>query len=398
MGKKAILSLVLIVCLISGVTGVFAEGGGQAITEVPDVKIVMDGVITPYEYVPINVNSRTMLPLRELLINLGVPNDSEHIVWNGQEKSVTIYKDGTRIYLKVDSKTAYVNDRPVEMDVAPVLYLKNEKVYIPLRFVSDNLGKKVVFDGSFHAVLIRDLAEYNKTRDILDKSQAAMKDIKKYRMTIDVKAGFKSEFVSMGMGINTTGEYDMNAKKMHQVMGMDFLGMDIKTETYYADSASYTHNPFTSIWEKETLTPYEYDENFSNAREIAMPEFSEPFYAGLAAVPGINAHETLLKGDVYLKELFDKALEEGDNQATESMEEMDLEKYYMEIVIDNTTNLMKSLKMNMSGMQMEDGTATSVNIDIVIAMSDFDGTFEVTVPREVLDNAEETFDDESGEF
>lgn len=399
MKRKLTLSLALvIICMMGGITGVFAQDG-PAVTEVPNVKIVMDGVITPYEFVPINVSSRTMLPLRELLINLGVPNDDEHIAWNGQEKSVTIYKGDTKIYLKVDSKTAYVNDQPMEMDVAPVHYLKNEKVYIPLKFVSDNLGKKVVWDGSSNAVLIRDTAEYNRVKDIFDKSQAAMKDIKKYRMTMDIKAGFKSEQMSMNMGVNATGEYDMTAKKLHLIMSMNFLGMDIKTETYYADNASYTHNPLTSGWEKETYTPFEYDENFSEQSDTVMPEASEPLYAGLVAIQGTDGDETILKGDVYFKELFDKAMEESENPSASPEQTMEFDKFYMEIVVDNQTNLIKSLKMSVVGTEIIEDAEMPITVDIGVALSDFNGAFEVTVPEEVLNSAEEiTADDEDDEY
>jgi hypothetical protein len=153
--KKIIASfLTAAFILLQSFGTVFAAGTASPILEVPNVKIVIDGKMSTYKDVPISVKSRTMLPLRELLVNLGVPNDEQHIIWNAAEKSVTFYKDSTKVYLKQGDLTAYVNDAPVKLDVAPVLYSKNSRTYIPARFVAQTLGKKVVWDGSTSAVII----------------------------------------------------------------------------------------------------------------------------------------------------------------------------------------------------------------------------------------------------
>lgn len=65
------------------------SSAGNSITERPDINIIIDGVKGTYTNTPIIVNGRTLLPLRELLTNLGVSNDDQHILWNGRENSVT---------------------------------------------------------------------------------------------------------------------------------------------------------------------------------------------------------------------------------------------------------------------------------------------------------------------
>ncbi len=57
-----------------------------------------------------------------------------------------------RIMLKVDSKTAYVNDQKVMLDAAPVIY-KN-RVMVPIRFISQSLGAQVEWDPIFKIVTI----------------------------------------------------------------------------------------------------------------------------------------------------------------------------------------------------------------------------------------------------
>jgi hypothetical protein len=99
------------------------------VIESPNVKIVIDGKTSKYSSAPIIINGRTLLPFREVLSNLGVQNDDQHIIWNSKDKSVTVTKDSVKIYLKIGSSTAYVNDNPVTIDVSPILH-KN-RTYIP---------------------------------------------------------------------------------------------------------------------------------------------------------------------------------------------------------------------------------------------------------------------------
>ena len=99
----------------------FATAAADEPVEIPDVRFVINGNPIVLSDVPIGLNSRTMLPLREVLVSLGVPNDDEHIMWNGEDKSVTVNYNDSRIYLKVDSKTAYINGNAIELDAAPSL-------------------------------------------------------------------------------------------------------------------------------------------------------------------------------------------------------------------------------------------------------------------------------------
>lgn len=59
------------------------------------------------------------------------------------------------------------------MDVVPVLYDKNWRTYIPARFVSEALDRKVVWDGGNRAVMISDEETYNEVFEILTKCEEA---------------------------------------------------------------------------------------------------------------------------------------------------------------------------------------------------------------------------------
>ncbi len=67
--------------------------------------------------------------------------------WFGATGEIIVTLQDTEIRLIVDSKRAVVNGKVVNMDVAPTIV--NGRTLVPLRFISENLGKQVKwFDDS----------------------------------------------------------------------------------------------------------------------------------------------------------------------------------------------------------------------------------------------------------
>ncbi len=126
------------------------------IAEVPNTKVIINGQNIVFDDVIISSKGRTLLPLRALLTSLGVQNDDDHIIWNSKEKSVTIIKDSTKVKLYSGRDTAYLNDVPIKLDVPPLIYSKNNRTYIPVRFVAQSLGKIVNWDDTTKSVFIDD--------------------------------------------------------------------------------------------------------------------------------------------------------------------------------------------------------------------------------------------------
>ncbi len=149
------LAVTLSILLVLSVFPVISRAD-DGITEVPGVKVSIDGRNITFSDVVISSKGKTLLPLSELLASLGVPNDNDHIIWNGTEKSVTIIKDSIKLKLIQGNDTAYINDIPVRLDVPPVGYSKNGKTYIPTRFVAQSLGKTVTWDDATKTVVIKD--------------------------------------------------------------------------------------------------------------------------------------------------------------------------------------------------------------------------------------------------
>lgn len=89
---------------------------------------------------PYAPHGTTLVPARAITEAFGFT-----VKWDGTTQEVLVTKDNTTIKLKIGSKTAYINGNAVEMlESAQII---NGKTVIPLRFISENMGYKVEWDG-----------------------------------------------------------------------------------------------------------------------------------------------------------------------------------------------------------------------------------------------------------
>lgn len=96
---------------------------------------------------PIILNSRTVLPIRAVIEHLG-----GSVSWIPNEKGINIVLGNNNIYLNLDSTLAYVNGEAKYLDVAPTSI--NSRTMMPVKFIMDNLGGTVIWDGNKGSVTI----------------------------------------------------------------------------------------------------------------------------------------------------------------------------------------------------------------------------------------------------
>lgn len=380
MKKHIFLCIVLAAVMMCFTASVWAAGNG--VSELPDVKIIIDGEIGTYKDIPITVSDRTLLPLREILTNLGVKNDNEHIIWNGKESSVTIIKDSQKIYLKIGSDKATVNGEEVVLDTKPVLY-KN-KTYIPVRFVAQSLGKKVIWDGGSKSVLIRDEAEFTRVQNLLKKMDNAMNATTSYQMDIDSSTAMKVDGVSTPIDYTLTSKFDSINKNMYMNMQMNILGTKLGAETYSVDNVEYSKDPGSDKWVRKELAEEESNEKFEeNSKENSFDP-SDVLSAGLKEIESENPDEILLKGEVLSEDLFEMATFE-DKKAISGYK---FDKFNVEISLDKNTYLLNKWTMTAT-YKLDAGSSHKINISIEVVFSDFNSDIQIEVPKEVLESAVE---------
>jgi hypothetical protein len=117
---------------------------GSTVYTVGGVEMTMD--VAPYIK-----NSRTYFPVRYVANALNITNDN--VVWDGAQRTVTIFKGNRIVQVTIGSTTMLVNGVPLTMDVAPEITA--ERTMLPIRFVAQGLGATVDFDAATQTVTLR---------------------------------------------------------------------------------------------------------------------------------------------------------------------------------------------------------------------------------------------------
>lgn len=105
---------------------------------------------------PIIRNGRTMLPIRFIAEALGAD-----VSWTEQTKTVSVKKFNFSISLFVGGFSAEVtkNGRVEKVELDSPSFIENGRTYLPVRFVSENLGAKVDWNGDTQTVTIENIRE-----------------------------------------------------------------------------------------------------------------------------------------------------------------------------------------------------------------------------------------------
>ncbi len=182
---KKLLMIVIFASLVLNTT--FAD---NTVYEKPDVKIIVEGESLQLDKeVPIIVNSRTLVPLRKLLVGLGVPDNTENIEWIGSKKQVKVSYNGVKIELSIDNENAYVNGKKQKLDSAPIIY--RDRTYLPARFVGEALGYTINWDQYTPAVLVTSNTNNEKITQIFNDMKAKLDNVRTYE-TFSQEEGWES--------------------------------------------------------------------------------------------------------------------------------------------------------------------------------------------------------------
>lgn len=112
------------------------------------ITVIIDGVIQNYDQPPVIENNKTLVPLRGVFEALGAKVD-----WNQHTKNITATKDSRMIELTIGSSKAYINGTLNVLDVSAKV--KNNRTFIPIRFIGEALGADVKWNDHTKTVYIQ---------------------------------------------------------------------------------------------------------------------------------------------------------------------------------------------------------------------------------------------------
>ncbi|MDI4649351.1 copper amine oxidase N-terminal domain-containing protein [Cohnella hashimotonis] len=140
----------LALLLAAGTAATSGGSAAQAATPKP-IKLVVNGneisagTAAPY----LDASGSVFVPLRMVSQLL-----KSYVDWDGAKKLVSVYAPNRTVKLTLGSKTAQLNDKSIALN-APAL-MKNNTVYVPVRFVAQSLGATVKWQSAQRAVTIDD--------------------------------------------------------------------------------------------------------------------------------------------------------------------------------------------------------------------------------------------------
>ncbi len=108
---------------------------------------IVNGEVISLDAPPVIVNSRTLVPLRFISESFGAD-----VKWDAVLKLVDIKFNGIDVKLVIGNKFASVNGKKVELDSPP--QIMNGRTMVPLRFISESLNAKVVWDNNTRTITI----------------------------------------------------------------------------------------------------------------------------------------------------------------------------------------------------------------------------------------------------
>ncbi|MGB4438328.1 MAG: copper amine oxidase N-terminal domain-containing protein, partial [Sedimentibacter sp.] len=96
---------------------------------------------------PVIENGRTMVPLRAVFEVLNCD-----ISWDAETSTAVVEKDSIKILIPANSNTAYINGVANNLDMPAKIV--NDRIMVPLRFISEAIDKTVIWDDAEKTVLI----------------------------------------------------------------------------------------------------------------------------------------------------------------------------------------------------------------------------------------------------
>lgn len=141
--KKLLAIFMAVGMLVCGVTAVQAEPCKEKVTVTLDETEVMFPDAQPF----VDARNRTLVPIRFVSEAMGAT-----VEWTNDTKTVVITKEQDIIKYTIGDMKAYFNDEIRVFDSYGIL--KEDRTFVPLRFISEMLSCSVVWDENTQTVTI----------------------------------------------------------------------------------------------------------------------------------------------------------------------------------------------------------------------------------------------------
>jgi hypothetical protein len=134
------------------------------------IRTYVNGVHPKFDVPPVLKEGRVLVPFRAISEAL-----EAEVVWNAEERTVTVTRGDTVVVITIDSLVALVNGEEVTLDVPG--QIQSGRTIVPVRFLTEAFNAEVIWDQETTSVIIieedsTDAVE-GETADDTDSEQAA---------------------------------------------------------------------------------------------------------------------------------------------------------------------------------------------------------------------------------
>lgn len=127
-------------------TGIFGVKPAEGHAAIYQPRLVIDGKVTT-PFVPLqNVNNRTLMPVIQLKISMGMA-----VEWNGTTRQVTVRDSGNVCVMTIGSPIVYINGVKKTIDTVPIII--GDRTYLPIRALGDLIGHVVGYEDATKTVI-----------------------------------------------------------------------------------------------------------------------------------------------------------------------------------------------------------------------------------------------------
>lgn len=117
------------------------------VTPMPVDTVYLEDGDVKFDTPPVIKGDRILIPVRAISEAMGAD-----VLWDGEARTVTIVKEEITILFYIDEGTVFVNGVETEIDVPG--NIMNSRTMVPLRFIAEQLGLKVIWDSETETAIL----------------------------------------------------------------------------------------------------------------------------------------------------------------------------------------------------------------------------------------------------
>lgn len=222
-----------------------------------DVKIYIDGTLMEFgteanDPMPYIKDGRTLVPFRRIFDALGM-----EISWEPDTRMVLGKSDTIEIKIFISKNYAFVNGEEKSLDVAAEI--TDSRTFVPLRFVSENCGADVVWDGDTRSVYITLPAEVPSAPAVTPQPAVTKNTLREQTTYNGTTFSVDEVIITQGAGTSDnkiTIKGKTNTKDTNLLLQVyNDSQYSLKARTFVLESETGTHEFIAVVYTLKSFVP-----------------------------------------------------------------------------------------------------------------------------------------------